>query len=170
MINYLKLYDLVGFKICWVLCAFCSTWNQPYLGPFATLIFLMIHLYLVNFKSRDIKVILIAITCGFFLDSSFSLSGLIRYEGGFLSSYQLSPLWILSMWAGFSLSMMYTLEVIKNNYTISALLGFVGGPLSYSAGVGIGSIEIHTITSYILLALAWAVVVPLLFKYANTYD
>ena len=74
------------------------------------------------------------------------------------------------MWAGFSLSMMYTLEVIKNNYILSALLGFVGGPLSYSAGVGIGSLEIHTLTSYVLLALAWAVVVPSLFKYANTYD
>ena len=77
MIKYLKLYDLVGFKICWVLCAFCSTWNQPYLGPFVTLIFLLIHLYLVNFKSRDVKVILIAIACGFILDSSFSLLGLI---------------------------------------------------------------------------------------------
>ena len=74
------------------------------------------------------------------------------------------------MWAGFSLSMMYTLESIKNKYIISSFLGLIGGPLSYSAGVGIGSLEIHTLNSCILLALAWAVVVPVLFKYANTYD
>ena len=93
---------------------FLLNMESAFIGPFVTLIFLLIHLYLVNFKSRDVKVILIAIACGFILDSSFSLLGLIvMYQGGFLSSYHLSPLWILSMWAGFSLSMMYTLEVIK---------------------------------------------------------
>jgi len=170
MIKYLKIYDLIGFKICWVLCAFCSTWDQPYLGPIVTLIFVLVHLYFVKFKLRDIKVILIAIMCGFVIDSLFFYTGLITYQGGILTEFSLSPLWILSMWAGFSLSMMYTLETIKEKYLISSLLGFIGGPLSYSAGQGIGSISVHTTSSYIFLGIAWALVVPMLFKYANSYD
>ena len=170
MNKYLKLYDLIGFKICWVLCAFCSIWNQPYLGPLATTFFIMIHLYFVRFKSRDIKIILIAILCGLLLDTSFSKLGLISYQGGIFAHYGLSPLWILSMWAGFSLSMMYTLESIKDKYIISSFLGLIGGPLSYSAGVGIGSITIHTTFAYVVLGFAWAIVVPVLFKYSNTYE
>ena len=45
---YVKLYDLVGFKICWVLCAFCSVWGNPYLGPLATSIFILGHLFMVQ--------------------------------------------------------------------------------------------------------------------------
>ena len=170
MIRYIKLYDLIGFKVCWVLCAFCSIWNQPYLGPIATLLFILIHLFFVNFRSRDIKVIIIAILCGLILDSSFSNLSLISYKGGILAKYSLSPLWILSMWAGFALSMLYTLESIREKYILSSLLGLDGGPLSYSAGVGIGSITILTTYSYIYLAIAWALIVPLLFKYANNQD
>ena len=95
-------------------------------------------------------------------DKSISIRALI------LASYCIGKCKIFNLLE--SDDVLNTLEVIKNNYILSALLGFVGGPLSYSAGVGIGSLEIHTLTSYILLALAWAVVVPSLFKYANTYD
>ena len=66
--------------------------------------------------------------------------------------------------------MLYTLESIREKYILSSLLGLVGGPLSYSAGVGIGSITILTTYSYIYLAIAWALIVPLLFKYANNQD
>ncbi len=170
MIKYIKLYDLIGFKICWFLCACCSVWEQPYLGPIVTLLFILIHLTIVKFKSRDIQVIIIAILCGLFFDSIFSYFNLINYKGGILSYYNLAPLWILSMWAGFSLTMIYTLERIKEKYFISSLLGFVGGPLSYSAGVGIGSLDIQTNFAYVFLAVSWAIVVPLLFRYVNSFD
>ena len=44
MINYIKIYDLIGFKLCWILCAFSTKWGSPYLGPIITLIFILIHL------------------------------------------------------------------------------------------------------------------------------
>ena len=170
MMKYIKIYDIIGFKICWVLCAFCSVWGQPYLGPLATLVFILIHLFLVNFKSKDIKVILIAITCGLVIDSLFSVFNLIDYKGGLLVYYNLSPLWILSMWAGFAITLLYALDNLKEKYIISSLLGFIGGPLSYSAGLSIGSLEIQTNFAYVLLAISWGMVVPLLFKYINSFD
>ena len=57
MKQYIKLYDLLGFKVCWVLCAFCSVWDKPYLGPLVTLIFIIGHLLIVNFNFRDIKLL-----------------------------------------------------------------------------------------------------------------
>ena len=170
MMKYIKIYDIIGFKICWALCAFCTVWNQPYLGPLATLLFILIHLFLVKFKNRDIKVIIIAILCGLLIDSLFSLFSLIEYKGGLLATYNLSPLWILSMWAGFAITLLYALDSLRKNYFLSAILGFIGGPLSYSAGVSIGSLEIHSNLAYVFLALAWGMVIPCLFKYINSID
>ena len=155
---YVKLYDLVGFKICWVLCAFCSVWGNPYLGPLATSIFILGHLFMVQFNSRDIKIILAAILLGFIFDTLFLYFEFIGYQGSTLYA----PLWIIAMWAGFSITLIYTLEKLHNNYLFGALLGLIGGPLSYQAGVGIGSITIANNMAYIVLAIAWAIAIPLL--------
>ena len=54
MNNYIKIYDLIGFKICWVMCAFSTKWGLPYLGPIITLIFILVHLIIVKFKLRGL--------------------------------------------------------------------------------------------------------------------
>ena len=167
MMQYIKIYDLIGFKICWILCAFCTQWNQPYLGPIITLLFILIHLIIVNFALIDLKIITLSIICGLIIDSTFSIFGLIGYQGGILANYNLAPLWILSMWGGFSLTMLYTLDSIRHKYFLSGLLGFIGGPLSYSAGVNIGSLTINKPITYLLLSICWGLIIPFLFYYIN---
>ena len=167
MMQYIKIYDLIGFKICWILCAFCTQWNQPYLGPIITLLFILIHLIVVNFALIDLKIITLSIICGLIIDSTFSIFGLIGYQGGILANYNLAPLWILSMWGGFSLTMLYTLDSIRHKYFLSGLLGFIGGPLSYSAGVNIGSLTINKPITYLLLSICWGLIIPFLFYYIN---
>ena len=167
MIKYIKIYDLIGFKICWALCAFCTIWEMPYLGPLATLLFIIIHLYIVSFNNRDIKVICLAILCGLLMDSFFSYFSFIDYKGGVLADLSLAPLWILSMWAGFSVTMLYTLDSIRNKYFYASLIGFFGGPLSYNAGVQIGSLTITSNLSYFLLAIGWGLIIPFLFMVIN---
>ena len=167
MIKSIKIYDLIGFKICWVTCAFCTQWDQPYLGSLITLIFILLHLFIVQFNSRDIQIIFIASILGFIIDTLFFQFNLIQYQGGILANFQVAPLWIISMWAGFAITLLYTLDHIKNKYFTSSLLGIIGGPLSYSAGVEIGSITINYSFSYFLLAICWGVVVPLLFYIIN---
>ena len=165
--QYIKIYDLIGFKICWILCAFCTQWDQPYLGPIITLLFILIHLIIVNFALIDLKIITLSIICGLIIDSTFSIFGLIGYQGGILANYNLAPLWILSMWGGFSLTMLYTLDSIRHKYFLSGLLGFIGGPLSYSAGVNIGSLTINKPITYLLLSICWGLIIPFLFYYIN---
>ena len=167
MMQYIKIYDLIGFKICWILCAFCTQWDQPYLGPIITLLFILIHLIVVNFALIDLKIITLSIICGLIIDSTFSIFGLIGYQGGILANYNLAPLWILSMWGGFSLTMLYTLDSIRHKYFLSGLLGFIGGPLSYSAGVNIGSLTINKPITYLLLSICWGLIIPFLFYYIN---
>ena len=170
MIKYVKIYDLIGFKICWILCASCSVWSMPYLGPLVTLIFILIHLKIVNFDSTNIKIIILAIFLGLIIDSLFFRMNLIEYSGGFLAEKKIAPLWILSMWAGFSVTLIYTLQSLRENLFLSSILGIIGGPLSYSAGVQIGSITIHNQIAYIFLSIAWGLVVPLIFLAINKFN
>ena len=118
MIKYIKIYDLLGFKLCWLACAFCTQWGHPYLGPLITLFFILIHLLIVKFKKLDIKIIFFAIICGFLIDSFLFRSEFIIYEGGVLARMGFAPLWILSMWAGFSITLLYTLNKIREKYCL----------------------------------------------------
>lgn len=170
MNRYIKIYDLIGFKICWFACAMCSVWAKPYLGPLVTIIFILVHLFLVKFNKRDIKIILTAILMGFVIDSFFFQSNLIHYKGGYLVKYNIAPLWIVSMWAGFSITLLYTLIKIKNNYNLAMFLGLIGGPLSYQAGVQIGSITINSNFAYLILSITWGLVTPLLFYIINQLE
>ena len=170
MNNYIKIYDLIGFKICWIMCAFSTKWGLPYLGPIITLIFILIHLIIVKFKLRDIKIISLAIVLGLIIDSIFFQFQLIEYEGGVLSKLKIAPFWILSMWGGFAVTLLYTLNTIKKRYAISALIGIIGGPLSYNACVQIGSITINGSIAYVSLAISWGLIIPLLFYIINQLD
>lgn len=170
MINYIKLYDLIGFKICWIMCAFSTKWGMPYLGPFLTFIFILLHLIIVKFEKRDIKIISLALLIGFIIDSIFFQFNLINYQGGILAEFKLAPLWILSMWAGFSVTLLYGLDSIKKRYFISGILGLIGGPLSYNAGVQIGSIMLNGLLSYISLGIVWGLIVPILFYCINQLE
>ena len=170
MNSYIKIYDLIGFKICWILCAFSTKWGQPYLGPIVTLVFILIHLMIVKFNNRDIKIISLAVLMGLIIDSLFFQLHFINYQGGMLADFKIAPLWILSMWGGFAVTLLYTLNSIKNRYIIASLIGAVGGPLSYNAGVQIGSIIINGTISYIVLAIAWGLVIPFLFYIINRLE
>ena len=74
------------------------------------------------------------------------------------------------MWAGFAVTLIYTLQSLRENLFLSSLLGIIGGPLSYSAGVQIGSITIHNQIAYIFLSIAWGLVVPLIFLVINKFN
>ena len=134
------------------------------------MIFILLHLVIVKFNSRDIKIIGLALLSGLVIDSLFFQFNLINYQGGILTQFKLAPLWILSMWAGFSVTLLYSLDSIKNRYFISGILGLIGGPLSYNAGVQIGSITLNGLLSYIALGIVWGLIIPILFYCINQLE
>ena len=74
------------------------------------------------------------------------------------------------MWAGFSVTLLYTLNKIKNNYNLAIFLGLIGGPLSYQAGAQIGSITLNSNFAYLILSMTWGLVTPLLFYIINKLE
>jgi hypothetical protein len=70
------------------------------------------------------------------------------------------------MWVNFALILNVSLRWLRGRYLLGAVLGFFGGPLAYFAGARLGAIRIPEplALKLLVLALAWALAVPLLLR------
>jgi hypothetical protein len=53
----------------------------------------------------------------------------------------LAPVWIIAMWAGFATLLHVALRWLLPHRWLAALLGAVGGPLAYYAGMRLGAVN-----------------------------
>ena len=90
---------------------------------------------------------------------------LISYKDT-ISPFPIAPVWILSMWLLFSITIKHSLSWL-NSYKIGQVtLGLIGGPLAYIAGEKLGAVSLHD-TSVFFLAIGWAVITPALFVWGK---
>lgn len=76
----------------------------------------------------------------------------------------LPPLWLMTIWAGFAISLHGSFEFLKNRFSIAAFLGAIFAPLSYFAGARLSdSYElVEPSFGLLLIGTLWVVVMPLL--------
>jgi hypothetical protein len=82
----------------------------------------------------------------------------------------LAPAWIGALWLGFALTLNHSLAFLRQKPILSAALGLIGGPLAYfSAERGFHAVVIATprLPVLLVLAIGWAILVPLLFCLDN---
>ena len=93
-----------GFSIVWICCASSPSLDMPYLAPIATLIFLFFHFSIIAYKRyQELQLIIFAIFLGMVVDSGFAIYSIVEYKGKVIDQFpNLSPIWILCMWAGFA--------------------------------------------------------------------
>jgi hypothetical protein len=80
----------------------------------------------------------VALVIGLIWDSSMSRLGWIAYaEPGPLPG--IAPVWILALWALFAMVLREPLRWLHKRLPLAALLGALGGPLSYAAAERLGA-------------------------------
>ncbi|MCG8433892.1 MAG: DUF2878 domain-containing protein, partial [Gammaproteobacteria bacterium] len=82
-----------------------------------------------------------------------------------------APLWILMLWAGFSLTLNHSLAWLQKHYFLAALFAAIASPLSYLAGEKLGAV---TFTADIAVtatavSVAWAAALPALLFLAKRW-
>ena len=97
-------------------------------GPAAAAIFMLIHWPF--FKRMDALALLVLMPLGLVLDSLYAATGVVIYASPVPSS-SLAPVWILSLWFAFALTVAHSLRMLLTNTWIAMLLGAIFGPLSY---------------------------------------
>jgi hypothetical protein len=158
-----SLINLVSFQTGWFACVLGAAHGQPWLGPVVVAVLLGLHLYLTVDVKREIRLLATAGVLGFLLDSLQALLGVFSFgkSGAFA---WLSPWWMIALWPNFATTLHTSLGWLAGRYTLAAVLGAVGGPLSYYAGARLGALSLHPdlVVSLGAVSVVWGISMPVL--------
>lgn len=136
---------------------------------FITLFIILFHIKKATFpKQATILILVIALLGGVF-DQSLNYFHFIDYKNQEIMQ-NLIPLWIVMLWALFATTLTLSMRWLRSNIILSAIFGFVGGPLSYMAGEKLNAIHIEGQMGLLILALGWAIAIPLCIQLSIKWD
>ena len=161
--------NFIAFQIGWFSCVLGAAYGMPWLA-FVVLPIVLWNMQKSRSVSAEMLLVLLAVLLGGLLDSFLVRSGWLRYPSGMFIE-GVAPYWILAMWALFATTLNASMNWLKKNLLLAAVMGAVFGPLSYLAGEEFGAIEfINFNASIFVLAVAWAFALPLLLAAAIRLD
>ena len=162
--------NFVLFQIAWFACVLGAAHNVPWLGVIVTTIILVWHLNQAKQIKPEIILLIIALIIGAAFDQLMHSSHLLSYQAHGWSN-NLVPAWILALWAGFVTALNVSLRWMRGKLIIAILFGAIGGPLAYIAAEKLGAVTLNNLpTSYIALAIGWAIITPILLRLAENFD
>lgn len=161
-INYLS------FQLGWYACVKGAGEGQIWIGPLVVAGLCFIHLIWIAHpagRHAELRLMLLVLLIGMLSDSALKFLGATRYPSSHAAwPYQIPPPWIGALWVLFGTLLTHSLRWLAERPWLALLLGAVGGPLSYLAGVGMGAVAVgdSPLWTYGWLSLEYALLTPLL--------
>lgn len=166
MINAIQ--NLTFFKVGWVACVLFAASGRPMLASLSVAVVVLVHLARVSNPAKESLLLAAAAAMGLAWESLMVASGVISYPGSEAGTL-LAPLWIVAMWVLFATTINHGFRWAKRHWAYPAILGAVGGPMAFSAGVGMGAAEFsNTFVALSVIGIGWAVLLPLLCLLSDT--
>ena len=124
--------NLVGYQLVWFIAVIFAGADKAWPGVLAAVLFVTWQLVISRHRIVDLRLIATALLMGLLIDGGVSLAGWLHYAapapalpaGG-------APLWILGMWAAFSLTLNESLKFLQQQRWLAAAFGAIGAPLAY---------------------------------------
>jgi hypothetical protein len=150
------------FQLGWLACVLGG-------GPWLLLVALAVAVHLLWSASwaAEGKLLLSVFLAGSALDSFLLNLGVFEFG----EPRVLIPLWLALLWLLLATTLNHCLAWTAQPWWRGSLLGAVGGPLSYYAGAQLADVALPygTWPTLALLALIWALVMPVLHGFARLY-
>jgi hypothetical protein len=164
------LINVAAFKLGWLSSVFGGAQQLPWLGPVVVLIVVGLHLARAQRPGSELMLILSCGLIGAVFDSVLVAAGWVTFPSGMFSD-MMAPYWIVTMWMLFGTTINMSMRWMRGRPLLASAFGFVGGPLAYIAGHKIGGIVFVDQTAAIaMLAIGWAVIMPLLIQLGERLD
>lgn len=164
------LINVLAFQIGWFSCVIGAANGYPSVGLVVTMLVVLLHLVLAYQPRTELVLIAIAGVIGACFDSLLLQTGWVSYPNGILLA-GIAPYWIVAMWVLFATTLNVSMRWLHGNYTAAALLGLIGGPLSYLGGARLGGLVfVETTSALVALAIGWAVMMPMLVWVSKRHD
>lgn len=166
----LKASNFVVFQLVWFAAVVSAAHEQAVYGSFVVLAALAWHLVVAHRAQREAVLMVFVTLIGFVVEALQVRLGFVRYAES--NAYALwPPIWIVFMWPLLGITLNVSLRWLRDRPFVAALLGSVCGPLAFAGGVRLGAAEfVDTIAALASQALAWAVLLPLMFALARRFD
>lgn len=143
----------------------------PWLGMVFFTLELVILTPLMMGRQKRLLIALLVGAIGILLDTVLLLAGIYSVETSarWILPAPVCPEWVLALWLNFGLVMPNYLAMMRGRHILSALVGFVYAFMVYG---GASRNEIITLPNYgmagvAIIALAWAVLIPLMYLYVD---
>ena len=155
------------FQAAWFACGLGAAHGRSAWGVLAVAVAVALTWAASNARGDELRLTALALLMGLAWDTALLQRGLLAYASpGPLPS--LAPLWILTLWALFATLLRGPLAWLQGRPLLAALLGAVGGPLSYLAAVRLGAGRFADDSlAMLVLALGWGVMTPALTEAAR---
>lgn len=164
------LINFTAFKLGWLSSVVGGAQQIPWLGPMVVFIAVAIHLARAERPSSEFMLIVSCGLIGAVFDSALVAAGWVTFPSGMVSEAT-APYWIVTMWMLFGTTINLSMRWMRGRPLLAAAFGFIGGPLAYMAGHKIGGIEFVDQTAALaMLAIGWAVIMPLLMHLGERLD
>jgi len=156
------------FQITWFACVVGSAEGLSWPAFAACAVLAIYQLQAKRRHVTDLKLVLVSIVLGLIVDTLWVQSGVLIFtdQRPFAA---LAPAWIIALWVGFALTINHSLAWLDRTPLLPAVVGAIGGPMSYLAGLKLGAVEyqqgIALISVY--LAVAWAISLTILVRVRN---
>mgnify|MGYP001812575536 FL=1 len=164
------LINFIAFQAGWFICVLGAANGYPLAGPIAVLGAVSLHLLMAHQASKELVLIVIAAMIGAVFDTLLLQTGWLSYANGMLWAGT-APYWIVAMWLLFATTLNVSLRWLRRSYLAAAVLGLVGGPLSYYGGAKLGGLVFLDMTAALtMLAVGWAIIMPALIWLSKRLD
>ena len=145
---------LTGYQITWLACVFGQdTLNQPLLGIYIGLLYLLIFFYFNKNKIKFFKLSLYISIPGYIFDTFMVYFSIYEFNTSFIIGT--IPSWMIILWFSFSTLFDEILIIFKKYKFVGIVLSAILGPLTYYLGEPIGIISINDLLSFFILMTAF---------------
>lgn len=159
--------NFIIFQSAWFITILSAASGFAWLGPGFTFLWMLLHLAYVNERRlAELDLLIFAAISGYFLDSLLVLLSFITFPPQTALGAP-STLWMIALWINLAATLNVSLKWIHGNFILAALLGGIGGPLTYYAGSRLGALEINGLWSLLAISVEWLIAMPVLLWFAQ---
>jgi hypothetical protein len=154
-----RLYSVINailLQAVWFAAVLAAARGQVWLGVLAALPVLALHAWWHRRQpGAGLGLPAAAVVLGAAVDGALHLAGL-RPAGGWPSP------WMLAQWAVFATALPASLAWLHGRPLLAAVLGAIGAPVAYCAGMRLGAVAPADAMVLAAVAMAWAIAMPVL--------
>jgi hypothetical protein len=163
----------VGFALfqgAWFAAVIGAAHGEAALGILAVAAVVAVLIAWSGRRAADLQLVLLALAIGLVWDSLLARTGVVDYASpGPWPGW--APLWILALWALLAPMLREPMRWLHGRPLLAAVLGGVGGALSYAAAARLGACRFpDPVLAMVVLGAGWALIMPLLLAAAQRLD